>query len=145
MVVWYEGIYFSYKRIIISNLLNFSLAIIWYIAAIWREVHLSNLSLWHKGGILTMEKKLLLKNTYYRNRCLNVFPSLCDFVAKNYLHHLRKLLNVHLYCKQSPQLRVSIGFVLFDKNIKTVIILKRVKHFCRVNKIILKIFSSALF
>ncbi|CAM5073328.1 unnamed protein product [Natator depressus] len=65
------------------------LSVVCYLADIF-EINTLNLSLQGKSDILTMSekvttfrKKLVLWREQFENGCLEMFPSLCDFVAEN--------------------------------------------------------------
>uniref|UniRef100_K7FR34 DUF4371 domain-containing protein n=1 Tax=Pelodiscus sinensis TaxID=13735 RepID=K7FR34_PELSI len=77
----------------------------WLSADIFAIINTLNLSLQGKGDILTMsekvtafQKKLVLWRKHFENRCLERFPSLCDFVAENYVSvsPTKTLVSAHL-------------------------------------------------
>lgn len=64
------------------------LSVVCYLADIFEKINTLNLSLQGKGDVLTMsekvtafQKKLVLWKEHFENGCLEIFPSLCDFVA----------------------------------------------------------------
>uniref|UniRef100_A0A7M4ESN5 exo-alpha-sialidase n=1 Tax=Crocodylus porosus TaxID=8502 RepID=A0A7M4ESN5_CROPO len=94
---------------------------------ILEKINTLNLSLQGKGDVLTMsekvtafQKKLMLWRQHFENGCLEMFPSLCDFGAENYVSvsPIKTLISAHLknletefsnLFKNLPN-KVSVGF-----------------------------------
>uniref|UniRef100_K7GJS8 DUF4371 domain-containing protein n=1 Tax=Pelodiscus sinensis TaxID=13735 RepID=K7GJS8_PELSI len=81
------------------------LSVVCYLEDIFKKISTLNLSLQGKGNFLTMsekvtafQKKLVLWREHFENRCLERFPSLCDFVAENNasVSPIKTLISAHL-------------------------------------------------
>ncbi|KAG6925167.1 zinc finger BED-type containing 5 [Chelydra serpentina] len=81
------------------------LSVVCYLADIFEKINTLNLSLQGKDDVLTMsekviafQKKLVLWREHFENGCLEMFPSLCDFVAENDISvsPIKTLISAHL-------------------------------------------------
>lgn len=81
------------------------LLIVCYLADIFEKVNMLNLSLQGKGNILTMSekvtafrKKIVMWRENFEKGCLEMFPSLCDFVSENDVNveQTKSLISTHL-------------------------------------------------